>query len=199
MDFLRSLGPVTSPIMLALAAASVLALAVILERAWAWLGVRARASKPDGLLELAREGTDSVAARREAARLARRSPYARILHQWFDSAGHRGHVEQAVTYEESLLERNVWMLDCVATIGPLLGILGTLVGISKSFRGFDAITNLDPAAVSRGISLALNSTVVGLVITVVAVVCAHAFRRMSDRVVADIEDFGEALLSLKER
>ncbi|MFP4056745.1 MAG: MotA/TolQ/ExbB proton channel family protein [Candidatus Brocadiia bacterium] len=198
MDLLRSLGPVTSPVLIALAAVSVLALAVILERAWAWGLAKARRAQPRALLELARQGP-GPAARHEAARLARRDPYARVLAQWLDSQGHRGHVEQAVTREEALLDRNVWVLDCAATIGPLLGILGTLVGISRSFSGFDAITQLDPTVVSRGISLALNSTVVGLGITVVSVVAAHFFRRMTDGAVSRLENFGEALLSVKER
>ena len=199
MHIFQAIGRHTSPIMIALAAVSVVALAVVLERAWAWLAARARMRKPRELLELVRDGAADAAIRSEALQLSRRNPYARVCAQWINSGGHRGHVEQAVAGEEALLDRNVWMLDCAATIGPLLGILGTLVGISRSFDGLDAITRLDPAVVSRGISLALNTTVVGLVVTIAAVVAAHTFRKMTDRAVADLEGFGEALLSHKER
>lgn len=188
-----------SPVMAALGALSVLALAVILERTCAWIAARRRMRNPEDLVQLAREERDESALRRKAAARSSRNVFARIFMQWLDSEGHRGHVEQAVSAEEALLDRNVWMLECAATVGPLLGILGTLVGISKSFGGFGAIAELNPTVVSQGISLALRSTAVGLIVTIASVVCAHLFRRMTVRAVTDMENFGETLLSVRER
>ena len=188
-----------SPVMAALAAVSVFALAVVLDRLFAWARVRKGLSHPETLITLARTRDRDPRIRERAADLAQRNPFARIFVQWLDADGHRGHVEQAVAFEEACLDRNVWILDCAATIGPLLGILGTLVGISTSFGGFRTIAALNPATVSQGISLALRSTAVGLVMTIASVVCAHLFRRMTDRAVANMEHFGEALLAVKER
>ena len=138
---------VASPVMAALAAVSVFALAVVLDRLFAWVTVRKGLSHPETLIAMARTGDRAPRIREKAADLARRNPFARIFVQWLDANGHRGHVEQAVAFEEACLDRNMWILDCAATIGPLLGILGTLVGISTSFGGFRAIAELNPATV----------------------------------------------------
>jgi len=189
----------TNPVMLALWAVSVFALAAILERTVAWMRIRARMRNSGELLDLTRHGAASAEINGKAVAAGRWGPFGHIFAEWQGSEGHRGHVEQAIATEQSTLERNVWILDCAAAIGPLLGILGTLVGISQSFQGFDAVAELDPTVVSHGISLALTTTVVGLVVAIVTVVFAHAFRRMTDQAVAEMENFGEQLLGLKER
>lgn len=196
MHALSALCLSVSPIMAALMGVSVIALAVILERAWSWVRARTRLSDPQALLDLAgkAEGVDDA-----DPRAPQQGSFGRVLQEWRASQGHRGTVEQAIELEETLLDRNLWMLDCAATIGPLLGILGTLLGLAQSFRGFDAITKIDPTLVARGISLALNTTVVGLSVTVASVVCAHLYRRMADRAAGEMERFTEALLSIRER
>ena len=61
------------------------------------------------------------------------------------------------------------------------------------------MSTLDPTVVSRGISLALRSTAVGLAVAIAALVCAHLFRRLADARGRRIEDFAEALLGIRER
>jgi len=199
MAFLQTLPLPMNPVMLALWAVSVVALATILERTTAYLRFRARSKNPDELADLVRHGLNTLNDENGPTERGRWGAFGRILHSWTDSDGHRGHVEQAIAHEEGLLARNLWILDCVAVIGPLLGILGTLVGIARSFGAFSAIAQLDPTVVSRGISLALNSTVLGLILTVVSVIFVHLFRQLTNRSLADMDRFGERLLGLKER
>ena len=199
MGLTNIIGLSTSPIMLVLATVSVFALAVVLERLWAWGHLRGHLKQPIALLDLAHSGQSSEAIATKTRPMTTRNPFARVLLQWSESNGHRGHVEQAICLEEEGMDQNLWILDCSAAIGPLLGILGTIAGISSSFGGFDAIAELSPAVVSQGISLALRSTAVGLIVTIGSVVFACIFRRRTSRAVASMESFGEELLSLKER
>ena len=196
--WLTDVAATNNPVMVVLMSVSVLAFAVFLERTWAWAANTFRRANPSALLEAARAGQGLDRGNLPARRLPH-NPYWRVMRAWHDSNGHRGSVEQAIETEEAVLKRNLWMLDCAATVGPLLGILGTLIGLCQSFQGFESITRLDPARVAKGISLALNTTVVGLMIAVGAVVSAHLFRRLADRAVRNLEDFAEALLSIRER
>jgi len=199
MEFLRSLSLPSNPVTIALEMVSVFALAAILERVFAWTRTRVVMRNPQELLDLVRHGADASELHENVARKGRWGPFGRIYCEWLKADGHRGHVEQAIANEEFLLERNLWILECAATIGPLLGILGTLVGIAQSFQGFDGIAELGPAVVSRGISVALSTTVIGLMVTVAAVISTHIFRRAAGRAITEIEHFGEQLLSTSER
>lgn len=199
MELLQSLPLPSNPITIALEVVSVFALAAILERVFAWTRIRITMRNPQELLDLVRHGAAANELHESVARKGRWGPFGRIYCQWRKADGHRGHVEQAIANEEFLLERNLWILECAATIGPLLGILGTLVGIAQSFQGFDGIAELGPAVVSRGISMALTTTVIGLVVTVAAVITTHIFRRAANHAITEIEHFGEQLLSISER
>ena len=73
------------------------------------------------------------------------------------------------------MKRNLRVLNGMVTLGPLLGLLGTVVGIIQSFDALGG--RLGPArgeALAQGISLALVATACGLVIAIFAV-CAYYF------------------------
>ncbi len=199
MTWTATVGLPGEPVMLALWGVSVLALAAVLDRTWAWLRRRARSRNPGELLALVHSGAIQADVNRRGLERGRWGAYGRIYLDWETSDGHRGQIEQAVADEADRLNRNVWILECAAGVGPLLGILGTLMGIGRSFNGFDGIADLDPTVVSRGISLALETTVAGLSIAIAAVVLAHAFRRLAERAEARMEAFGEGLLAVHER
>lgn len=77
--------------------------------------------------------------------------------------------------EVSRMERGVFLLEVVIGAAPLIGLLGTVTGLTQVFSGFSAETGLpDPAAFIRGIALALNTTILGLAIAIPAL-AAHAY------------------------
>ncbi|MFT4900963.1 MAG: biopolymer transport protein ExbB [Lentimonas sp.] len=77
--------------------------------------------------------------------------------------------------EVSRMERGVFLLEVVIGAAPLLGLLGTVTGLTQVFGGFSAETGLpDPAAFVAGIALALNTTILGLAIAIPAL-AAHAY------------------------
>ena len=76
---------------------------------------------------------------------------------------HGGHV---LNY----LERNLTTLATVASLAPILGMMGTVVGMIKAFGSISAAGNLTPAAVGVGISEALLCTAGGLIVAAMATV-----------------------------
>lgn len=77
--------------------------------------------------------------------------------------------------EVSRMERGIFLLEVVIGAAPLLGLLGTVTGLTQVFGGFSAETGLpDPAAFVQGIALALNTTILGLAIAIPAL-AAHAY------------------------
>ena len=77
--------------------------------------------------------------------------------------------------EVSRMERGMFLLEVVIGAAPLLGLLGTVTGLTQVFGGFSAATGLpEPAAFIQGIALALNTTIIGLAVAIPAL-AAHAF------------------------
>ena len=65
-----------------------------------------------------------------------------------------GHLEEALMHEVPLLDRSLWMLDTVITLAPLLGLLGTIIGMFHAFSVLDDVQN-NPGAITGGIAEAL--------------------------------------------
>ncbi len=77
--------------------------------------------------------------------------------------------------EVSRMERGIFLLEVVIGAAPLLGLLGTVTGLTQVFSGFSAETGLpDPATFITGIALALNTTILGLAIAIPAL-AAHGY------------------------
>jgi biopolymer transport protein ExbB len=77
--------------------------------------------------------------------------------------------------EISRLERGLFLLEAVIGAAPLLGLLGTVTGLTQVFGNFFAESGLtDPDAFTSGIAMALNTTIIGLAIAIPSLV-AHAY------------------------
>lgn len=97
------------------------------------------------------------------------------------------------------LEHRLHVLEVSASVAPLLGLLGTVTGIMKSFN----ILSLSEGAaraevVSLGIAEALITTAFGLSISIVSIVFYSYFSSKVDKVMADIEKVSNELLSLRD-
>ena len=101
--------------------------------------------------------------------------------------------------EVSRMERGMFLLEVVIGAAPLIGLLGTVTGLTQVFSGFSAETGLpDPATFIMGIALALNTTILGLTIAIPALaVHAYLLRRV-ESMAAHIGLGVEALVQSKE-
>jgi biopolymer transport protein ExbB len=95
------------------------------------------------------------------------------------------------------LRRYLRLFNGVATISPLLGLLGTVVGM---IRSFNAIATADamgrPELLANGISQALLTTAAGLTVAIPALITYMYFVSRVDRLIIDIDALGEELVHL---
>lgn len=85
------------------------------------------------------------------------------------------------------LERFLNALGTVASISPLLGLLGTVVGIMKAFNEIVLHGVGNPGVLANGISQALITTIAGLSVAIVSLVFYRYFRRKVDTIVVEME------------
>lgn len=183
-------GPVV-PVQLGI---SVIALAIIIgklvqfvrARAWAWRFVDPIARQM--------QGGDFAGA--TAALNAERGPVAAVMQAAAagraaaaDDPTVREEVERIAQAQIDSLERGLPQLSLIATVSPLLGLLGTVTGLVGAFQQLaSAGDRVDPAMLSSGIWEALLTTVIGLVIAIPAAVFFGLFQRTVDAVARRMED-----------
>jgi len=169
---------------------SVIAVAIILERLWTLQ--EKRVLPPD----LARKATALLGAGQLTDKmllsLANNSPLGRVLAALIEyrDRPHAVLVERVedtgrhVAYE---LERYLNTLGTIAGVAPLLGLLGTVSGIIKSFNAVTVGGLGDPQALSGGIAEALVCTAAGLSVAIPALIAFRYLRGRVERQVIAIE------------
>ena len=182
------------PVMYPLLACSVLALTVIIERAFFWLreDMRRNGALVDSVLELCRLGDwEEVRKVVQGSRdYVVRILVNGILHREF-SMGRA--METAAGDEIQRMRRYLIVLDTMITIAPLLGIFGTVTGIITSFEllGTSGIQN--PQAVTAGIAQALITTAAGLAIAIPSVFAYNHFNARAEKAALTIEKYATSL------
>jgi biopolymer transport protein ExbB len=89
----------------------------------------------------------------------------------------------------------LWVLETIVTAAPLLGLLGTIVGMMHAFQLIGAKGLVNPTGVTGGVAQALVATAIGLVIALVALFAFNYFSRRIDRLVDELEAFANSWLS----
>jgi len=181
---------------------SLIALGVVIAKAWTlWLAHR-HTNRILGQVEEAARGGNVEEAIRLAADTP--GPAAAIL-----LAGLKrirgitvaeGEVEQAVTttgaIELSFLERGLVVLATVANVAPLMGFLGTVAGMILAFASIEAAGDVDPALVAGGIKVALLTTATGLAIAIPVNIAYNYFVTRIDSLILDMEQGTQQILNL---
>ena len=179
------------PVMIPLAGCSILALAVVLERAWTWWRVGPTHDGEAVLTEAAR-GDWAAACRLGEASL---SPPARVLaagiRHWNLAATLA--MEAAARHEIARLKRFLPVLDTIVTLSPLLGLLGTVTGMIAAFGVMGQSGMNSPHAITGGVAEALIATAVGLGIAIAALVPLNFFNSRVDTMLETIERYGSRL------
>jgi biopolymer transport protein ExbB len=80
------------------------------------------------------------------------------------------------------LSRHLWILDTIVTAAPLLGLLGTILGIIDTFAALAQSGISDPAGVSAGIGTALFATALGISVALYGLVFHNAFHERVNRI-----------------
>jgi biopolymer transport protein ExbB len=96
-------------------------------------------------------------------------------------------IENAALYEMDRLEKRMGWLATTANVAPMLGFLGTVVGMIKSFDALAEAGLSNPGLVAAGISEALITTAAGLMVAIPAQLAYNWFNTKITRFVRDIE------------
>jgi len=111
-----------------------------------------------------------------------------------------GEIEKAVattgTIELGFLERGLVILATIANVAPLMGFLGTVVGMIIAFASIEAAGNVDPTLVAGGIKVALLTTAAGLVIAIPVNIAYNFFVTRIDQLIVDMEHGAQKILNL---
>lgn len=187
-------------VMLPLVMCSALALAIGMERLWALRG--ARVAPPRLIAQLpALADTPSLSMQRIQA-LREHSPLGRVLaavlvHRGAGRVAIREHVEEAGRHVIHELERYLNTLGTIAAITPLLGLLGTVIGMIKVFAAITGSGVGDPRALAGGISEALLTTAAGLLVAIPSLILYRYLRGRVDALVMTMEAQALRLLELQ--
>ena len=174
-------------VMWPLLALSLIAVTLIVERCWFWLctyGPKQRRFISE-LGAMLRRGDVDMARRLSASDAGVYGCAVRLL---LSEGVSDATAIEAVESQRSRLERFMPTLSTIITAAPMLGILGTVVGIITSFQVLsDQATVTDPRLVSEGIAQALVSTAAGLLVAIVVLLPYNAFRAQTDRTLGRLE------------
>lgn len=87
------------------------------------------------------------------------------------------HMENRASVQIHQLEKNINMLGTIGAIAPLLGLLGTVLGIISSFLAITDGAMQDPTMLAAGVSQALITTAAGMIVAIPALVAYRYFQR----------------------
>lgn len=100
------------------------------------------------------------------------------------------------TMELDFLERGLPVLATIANIAPMLGFLGTVIGMILAFQAIEFAGQVEPSLVAGGIKVALITTATGLAIAIPVSIAYNFFVTRIDRLIADMEEGAQAVLDL---
>lgn len=104
-------------------------------------------------------------------------------------------IDEATNLEVPLLEKNLVMLSTVASIATMIGLLGTTLGMIRSFSSFGDSGTVDATQLAVGISEALYNTAGGLIGAILSIICFNFFTTKVDGLVYMID---EAILNITQ-
>jgi biopolymer transport protein ExbB len=198
---LRSGGPIVVPIV----AIGVLAVIIVFERTVYLRRVRGNTDRlMDEMNRLASQGDWKSCEGLLKKYQDRNWPVLNVL-----AAGLSGRHEDRETQENILqeailrevprLERFLSILAVLGVIAPLLGLLGTVTGMIETFQVITLYGTGDPKMMSGGISEALVTTEVGLVVAIPIMLFHTVLSRRADHVVGDMEEKAIALANIIQK
>lgn len=178
--------------------ASILALGLISERLWF---LRSKNVAPAGLLDKTiQEYKQGGASAGLLGGLNSGSPLGRVFAAGLKNANNspevmRESIEEAGRTAAHELERFLTTIGTIATISPLLGLFGTVVGMIEIFGAQTASGNT-PAVLAHGISVALYNTAYGLIVAVPSMIAYRHFRAKVDSLIIEMEQQAVKLVEI---
>jgi biopolymer transport protein ExbB len=160
---------------------SIVSVAVVFERLWSLRSIASVTLRiTESIMDPIKKGQRDLAI--AICKQNSQSPASRIFLNILDrEAGQRLEVTnsfaaEAMFEETQKLKKHLWILGTVASSAPFIGLLGTVVGIIKSFESMAIAGTGGFAVVAAGISEALVATALGLAVAIIAVIFYNYFQ-----------------------
>ena len=186
-------------LMYPIALCSVFALGIFLERLWTFIKVR----KEFKTLAHQVEPLVAKSMNVEAAAICHqsRSPLAQVFLSAFRAAGRtrdqiKAVVEETGRRETAPLHRFLGLLGTIATISPLLGLLGTVLGMIRAFNVIASQGMGTPATLGGGISEALVTTAAGMTVAIPVILAHRYLTSRLDQLIIEMEEYSLRLVDL---
>ena len=184
MEFINQTGLFFLPLLLC----SILATYISIER---YFSLRKSVIFPNGFLDEVLSGSIN------SVNYTKASLAGRLL-EFYNSNRHAKDekmLKAFVQLEVGRLERGLFILEVITGIAPLIGLLGTVFGLTSVFGTFSPELEFsDPSSFVSGIAIALNTTLLGLLIAIPSLAMHSFFQRRIDVISQQIELSIESLL-----
>ena len=143
-----------------------------------------------------------VAAQRKSKRVNRGNPLGRVLsvfeeNREADPETLELRLDEAVLRESSKLERFLWVVKTISVVAPLLGLLGTVTGMIKTFQAITLFGAGDPRMMAAGISEALVTTMLGLMTAIPLVLLYDTLANSTRRVIDVLDEQSAGLIATR--
>jgi len=177
--------------------ASVIGLTFIVERGLALRAQKVIPTQVEAALETCRTEADVPMLRRICEQHP--SPVSRLLiladkHRTWPRAENIGALETSARHEVSKLERGLVILEIVVGVAPLLGLVGTIYGLIILFGGMSDAGLGDSKEVAKGIAVALNSTLLGLLTAIPSLIAWSYYNKKVERFAVEMASLCENFL-----
>lgn len=103
-------------------------------------------------------------------------------------------IEEATALEMPMLEQNLTIIATLVSVGTLVGLLGTVTGMIKSFAALATAGAPDQAALANGISEALINTATGIAVSTIAIIMYNIFTSKIDQLTYSIDEAGFSIV-----
>ncbi|MGF6758888.1 MotA/TolQ/ExbB proton channel family protein [Paraburkholderia sp. GAS42] len=177
---------------------AILAITIVIDRSYVFLrfarppNTDGRASGADGISSRSlTEGLDSLPARHVFRRLSAPLTDRPTAPLWYREAK----TEAIAATIERDMSKGFWVLETIVTAAPLLGLLGTIVGMMHSFQLFGGNGVVNPGGVTGGVAQSLVATAVGLVVALFSLFAFNYFSRRLERLMDELESFANERIS----
>ena len=105
-------------------------------------------------------------------------------------------LEEATALEMPMMQQNLPIIATITTLGTLMGLLGTVIGMIRSFAALSAGGGADSMALSQGISEALINTAFGILTGALAVISYNYFTAKIDNISYAIDEIGFSIVGV---
>ncbi len=177
--------------MLPIIACSIVALAIVIERFWTLQ--KERVAPKYLAAKIWQWSKDGKLDDEQIMQVRKSSPLGRILasgllNKNYDRDVMKDSIEETGRHVAYELQRFLNTLGTIAAISPLLGLLGTVIGMIQVFSVITSVGVGDPGELAGGISKALITTAAGLCVAIPSLIFVRYFRRKVDGLVVGMEE-----------